>query len=199
MKRRKKSRDAGEQASGHSGQEPAGKGGSGLKIRRWIFFVLWMLSLAAITFFGGTVSYGLFWGMTLLPVVSVTYIAFVYFRFKVYQEIGNRSMVCGQPETWFFVLQNEDRFAFTSVSVRLFSDFSYVEELPGDVEYELLPGDRFTFETKLVCRYRGEYEVGIRDVTVTDFLGIFRVRYDNPGIIKALVRSEEHTSELQSH
>lgn len=187
MKRRKKSRGAVEQASGHFGQEPAGKGGSGLKIRRCIFLALWMLSLAAITFFGGTVSYGLFWGMTLLPVVSVTYIAFVYFRFKVYQEIGNRSMVCGQPETWFFVLQNEDRFAFTSVSVRLFSDFSYVEELPGDVEYELLPGDRFTFETKLVCRYRGEYEVGIRDVTVTDFLGIFRVRYDNPGIIKALV------------
>ena len=69
-------------------------------------------------------------------------------------------MVCGQPEDYTFILQNENFFAFSGVGVKLFSDFSYVEELPGDTEYELLPGDRFTYKTRLVCRYRGEYEVG---------------------------------------
>lgn len=158
-----------------------------MKIRRLIFLALWILSLAAITNFGGAVSYGFFFGMTMIPVISLIYIACVYFRFKIYQEIGSRSMVCGQPESYFFVLQNEDCFAFTSVSVRLFSDFSNVEELPGDTEYELLPGDRLPFETRIVCKYRGEYEVGVKEVIVTDFLRLFRVRYANPSIIKALV------------
>lgn len=158
-----------------------------MKIRRLLFAALWILSLAAITNFGGAVSYGFFFGMTMIPVISLIYMACVYFQFKIYQEIGGRTMVCGQPESYFFVLQNESYFAFTSVSVRLFSDFSSVEELPGDTEYELLPGDRFTFETRIMCKYRGEYEVGVKEVLVTDFLRLFRVRYANPGTIKALV------------
>lgn len=87
----------------------------------------------------------------------------------------------------FFILKNEDFFAYAGVSIRLFSDFSYVEELPGDREYELLPGEQYTFETRLVCRYRGEYEVGVQEVVVTDFLRLFRISYSNPGTIKALV------------
>lgn len=155
---------------------------------RILFLCLWILSLVSISFFGGAVSYGFFFGITFLPVVSLIYISCVYFRFKIYQELGSRNMVCGQPEDYTFILQNESSFAFSGVGVRLFADFSYVEELPGDVEYELLPGGRFTYKTRLVCRYRGEYEVGIREVTVTDFLRLFRVSYANPGVIKAVVR-----------
>jgi len=154
---------------------------------RLLFLCLWVLSLVGISFFGGVISYGFFFGISLLPIVSLAYLVCVYLHFKIYQELGNRNMVCGQPEDYFFILQNESFFAFTGVSVRLFSRFSYVEELPGDVEYELLPGDRFTYRTRLVCRYRGEYEVGIKEVVVTDFLRLFRVRYANPGAIKALV------------
>ena len=155
---------------------------------RLLFLCLWVLSLVAISFYGGVISYGFFFGMSLLPIVSLVYIFCVYLHFKIYQELGSRNMVCGQPEDYFFILQNENNFAFTGVSVRLFSGFSYVEELPGDIEYELLPGDKFTYKTRLVCKYRGEYEVGIKEVTVTDFLRLFRVRYANPGAIKALVR-----------
>lgn len=154
---------------------------------RVLFLCLWILSLVSISLYGGVVSYGFFFGVSFLPVISLIYIACVYFRFKIYQELGSRNMVCDQPEDYFFILQNENSFAFTGVSVRLFSDFSYVEELPGNVEYELLPGDRFLYRTRLVCRYRGEYEVGIKDVVVTDFLRLFRVRYANPGTIKAVV------------
>lgn len=160
----------------------------GMRARRMALLFLWILSLVAISFFGGAVSYGFFFAVTLVPVVSIIYILLVYIRFKIYQELGSRTLVCGEPVDYFFVLQNEDYFAFTGVSVRLFSDFSYVEELPGDVEYELLPGDRFTYETRLVCRYRGEYEVGVGEVVVTDFLRLVRVRYANPGTIRAIVR-----------
>lgn len=170
-----------------------------MKIRRFLFAALWILSVAAITNFGGAVSYGFFFGMTMVPVISLIYMACVYFHFKIYQEIGSRNLVCGQPESYFFVLQNESCFAFTSVSVRLFSDFSSVEELPGDTEYELLPGDRFTFETRIMCKYRGEYEVGVKEVLVTDFLRLFRVRYANPGTIKALVNPKvARLTELKS-
>lgn len=158
-----------------------------MKTRRWVLFGLWALSLLTISFYGGAISYGFFFGVTLIPVVSAVYLLAVYLRFKIYQKLEGRNVVCGQPVPYFFVLQNDDYFAFTSVSVRLFSSLSYVEELPDGIEYELLPGDKFTYETKLICKYRGEYEVGVKKIVITDFLRLFQISYRVPETIKALV------------
>lgn len=158
-----------------------------MKLHRWILLVLWILSLVIVSFYGGAVSYGLFFGVTLLPAISLLYLVFVYRSFKLFQKIESRNIVVGQPQSYYFVLQNDSFFAFTSVSVKLFSSFSYVEKLPDGIEYELLPGDKFPYETKLVCKYRGEYEVGIKEILITDFFRLFRFRYAVPSTIKALV------------
>ena len=157
------------------------------RLRRWALLGLWLLSLPVISFYGGAVSYGFFFGVTLVPVVSAVYLLAVYLRFKIYQKLESRNVVCGQPVPYFFVLQNDDYFVFTSVGVRLFSSFSYVEKLPDGTSYELLPGDKYTFETKLVCKYRGEYEVGVKEIVITDFLRLFQISYRVPETIKALV------------
>ena len=158
-----------------------------MKMRNWILLDLWVLSLAAISYYGGAVSYGIFWGITFIPVISLIYLIFVYFNLRILQQIESRNMICGQPMPYFFVLQNDSFCVFASISVNLFSSFSSVEDLPGDTEYELLPGDKYAFETKLTCKYRGEYEVGVKEVIMTDFLRLFRIRYQIPGTIKALV------------
>lgn len=88
---------------------------------------------------------------------------------------------------YYFVLQNSTVFAFSSISAKLFSGLSYVMDMPDNEEYELLPGDRHTVQTKLVCKYRGEYEVGVKEIVITDFLRLFRFRYKVPGTIKAIV------------
>ncbi|MBO4982141.1 MAG: DUF58 domain-containing protein [Lachnospiraceae bacterium] len=156
--------------------------------RKVIWLLLWILSLAGISFYGGAVSYGLFYALLLLPIVSFAYLLCVYFRFRIYQEAESREMVCGQAMPYYFVLRNEDHFGFASVRVRMFPDFSYMENLEEETEYELLPGDEFIYRTHLICRYRGEYEVGVKEVILTDFFGIFRFRYPIIGTIRAIVR-----------
>lgn len=147
-----------------------------MRTRRVIFCICWILSLVSISFYGGTVSYGIFFALTFLPFLSFLYIVCVWFRYKVYQEIGSRNIVCGQPAPYYFVLQNEDWFVFAGIRVLFFSDFSYMERLPGEIEYELLPGEKYKYETSFVCKYRGEYEVGIREVVISDFFGLFSLR-----------------------
>lgn len=159
-----------------------------MKMRRWMLLVLWVLSLAAISFYGGTVSYGFFFGVTMLPFLSWIYLFLVYCRFRIYQETESRNMVCGNAVPYYFVLQNDDFFAFSSVSVRLFSSFSYVEQIPDGIEYELLPGDKLTYRTRLICKYRGEYEIGVKKIVITDFLRLFQLSYTPASPIKALVK-----------
>lgn len=158
-----------------------------MKMRRWILLDLWVLSLAGISLYGGTVSYGIFFGMTLIPVISLIYLAAVYFNLKILQQIENKNMVCGQAVPYRFILQNESFCVFAGVSVGMFSSFSMVEDLPGDSEYELLPKDKKTFETKLTCKYRGEYEVGVKEIIMTDFFKLFKIRYQIPHAVKAQV------------
>ncbi len=170
-----------------------------MRTRRWILLGLWIISLILISNFGGAISYGLFFGVSLIPLISLIYTLCVYFRFRIYQQIQSRSIICRQAVPYYFVLQNEDYYGFASVKARMFSTLSYVEDIPDDMEYELLPGDRHTYETKLVCRYRGEYEVGVKEVIITDFFRLFSFKYEIRETIKALVQPRMiHLEELGS-
>lgn len=158
-----------------------------MKTGKFVLLVLFLLSLTGISFYGGTVSYGFFFGILLMPVISGIYLVYVYTRFGLYQEVGSRMVVCGQPVPYYFVLQNDDFVAYTSIRVRMFSEFSFVEEVPDHKEYALLPEDKQKYETTLTCKYRGEYEVGVNEVILTDFFQIFRLTYRVPSAVKAVV------------
>lgn len=159
-----------------------------LKKRRIIFALVWVLSLVLISFYGGPVSYGFFYAATLLPILSFLYVILVFFFFKTYQELESRNVVCGQPVPYLFVLRNEGFYPFSGIKVRLYSFFSYVENMDEDTEYEVLRGDKYIFQTNLVCKYRGEYEVGIKEVEVTDFLRLFCLRYKVRSTLSVVVK-----------
>lgn len=158
-----------------------------MKWRRVIYIFLWILSLIGISFYGGAISYGFFWAVTLIPAVSFLYLVLFFIRFRIYQKIESRIIVCKQAMPYYFTLPNETFYAFAGLSVRLFSGFSYVTDIPEDEEYELLPGDSHTYHTNLVCKYRGEYEVGVKELVVTDFFRLFRLRYKLHSTIRAVV------------
>lgn len=158
-----------------------------MKYRKIILGVLWILSLVGISFYGGAISYGFFWAFTLVPVIAFVYIGAVFWQFRIYQEIESRFVVCKQPVPYYFTLPNESFFAFAKLSIKMYSGTSYVTDLPETESYELLPGDSDTHHTKLICKYRGEYEVGVREVEITDFLELFRFRYRIKDSFRAVV------------
>ena len=154
---------------------------------RLILAALWILSLVGISFYGGPVTYGFFAVITLIPVILLVYLLLVLARFKIYQHFESKEIVSDHKIPFYFTLQNEDRFAFCAVRVTFFSDFSVIDGLSDDNEYELLPQSKIKKETGLVCRYRGEYNVGIKSVTLRDFLCIFKLTYKNREALRVRV------------
>ncbi len=142
------------------------------------------------SYYGGYVSYGLFYFSLLIPVISLIYLAYVYFRFRVYQLIDHKTVVKGEHVPYQFILSNEDFLAFTNVRVTFKEDYSKVENVTSDTSHCLLPGDRFEQETTLSCFYRGEYLVGAEYVYVTDYLNLFEMKYlaPSPITVKVLPR-----------
>ena len=58
-----------------------------MKRNRRILLVLWILSLIGISIRGGQITYGIFFLLTLIPIVSLIYILAVILLFKIYQSL----------------------------------------------------------------------------------------------------------------
>ena len=73
-----------------------------MKRNRLLFCLLWLLSLAGISFYGGTVSYGFFAVFTLLPLVALVYLLCVYLTFRIYQRLETKQLVAKESIPFYF-------------------------------------------------------------------------------------------------
>jgi len=126
--------------------------------------------------------------VTMVPVISWLYLLCVFLRFRIYQKLDSKSLISNQTVPFYFTLQNEDYFTYSGVRVSFFSDFCAIHGLEDNVEYELLPGTGVRKETGLVCRYRGEYEVGIEKVQIRDCFRLFQITYRNKETLRVTVK-----------
>ena len=156
-------------------------------INRLIALTLFILSVIAISFYGGPVSYGFFCLCILVPAISAAYCFLVYLRYRIYQVIVTKNVVVGSPTDYYFTLQNEDFYSFAGIKVEFFSDFSSINELNENSEYELPPHSGLKKETVLTCKYRGEYDVGVRNIIVQDYLRLFSFNFKNKENLRAIV------------
>lgn len=155
-----------------------------MRRRRIAFYILWLLSLAGISFYGGVVSYSIFFALTLLPFVLFTYLIFCMATFKIYQQLGNKYVVCRTPITYYFTLQNETLLTFAALKVTFYEFGVDYGSLKKDEEYELMPHSGCKVTTNIACRYRGEYNIGVKNVIITDFLRLFSITYKNKEPLK---------------
>jgi len=148
-----------------------------MRRNRIILVILIVLSTILVSNYGGTISYSFFYFSLGIPVLSLTYSVYVYTRFKLYQFTENKTIVKGETTEYSFQLANEDIITFESLKVNFFHDKSKVFELDEGREYCLLPKQKIDMKTRITCEYRGEYYVGVESVVITDFLYLFRIKY----------------------
>ena len=161
-----------------------------MRRNRIVWLCLWVLSLVGISLKGGAVTYGLFALLTLVPVASALYLLAVYMLFHIYQDLGQRFVSVNEPADYRFALVNECPLRFVGIKVRFFTEFSAITGLDCETEYELAPNTRTEKETKLICRYRGEYNIGIKEIEIQDHFRLFKLRYRNKECIHAVVKPQ---------
>ena len=152
-----------------------------------LYIAIWIGSLILISFYGGTASYAIFFGVTLIPVLSLLYIAAVILCFRIYQKTDVRTMQVDDETGYFFVIENNYPYAFSGMRVIPFSNYFMLHDQINSEAYTLLPGEKVSFNTKISCKYRGEYPIGVRAVEISDFLGLFKIIYKLPDVPKAIV------------
>jgi len=158
-----------------------------MKYNRLICLLSIIGSAVFASYYGGNISYALFYLCILVPIISFLYTIYVYARFKLYQSIGNYMVVKGDWMLYSFIIGNEDYITFRNIKVNFLSDKSTIESTNQITQYSLLPNESERMETRIKCNYRGEYYVGVDSIEVTDFFYLFSITYPVGTKLKALV------------
>lgn len=148
-----------------------------MKIYRYILIGFLIIATIFVSNHGGNVSYALFYLAIILPIIAFIYTVYVYERFRIYQFIDRKTIVKGELVPYHYTVSNEDFITYRSIQVKFFDDKSQVVGANTTIEYTLLPGESMERETSLRCNYRGEYEVGVNLVVITDFLRLLSITY----------------------
>lgn len=158
-----------------------------MKVSHVVSVMIIIASGVFVSYFGGNISYALFYLAIFVPIASFLYTLYVYFRFKIYQSMDNYMVVKGDWNNYSFVIANENFITFRNIKVNFLYDKSTIKKTSETMEYSLLPNDKERMETKLRCNYRGEYFVGVDSIQVTDFLYLFTITYPITSKLKVLV------------
>ena len=168
-----------------------------MKKNRFISLSFIIAAAVFASFFGGAFSYALFYASIAVPAACFSYVLFVYARLKVYQVIDSKTVVKGEKIGYKYILSNESRVYFTNIKAEFISDYSKVDLTDfQDEQRALAPGEKSENSTGLVCLYRGEYKVGVKSVTIGDYLGLFSLTRDYPSAMN--VRVYPRVVKLQS-
>lgn len=158
-----------------------------MRLNRLICLLMIIASGVFASYYGGNISYALFYLSILTPIIAFLYTVYVYFRFKLYQSMESVLVVKGDWNNYSFVIANEDFITFRNIKVNFLSDKSTIEATNQATDYSLLPSENEKLETRIKCNYRGEYYVGVDSVEVTDFLYLFTITYPMGSKLKAYV------------
>ena len=158
-----------------------------MKKNRITFIFLFIVSIIFKYNYGGFVSSFFFNTLITLLIVSIGYTIYVYVRIKFIQDIEKRIIVKGESLKLIVKLYNEDILIFPYVFVSFFGSHSHFNADSYSQSLAITPFSKKEFVFDMVCKYRGQYEIGISDIYIEDFLGLIRLKYKIPESKKILV------------
>ncbi|MFQ7550835.1 MAG: hypothetical protein ACLRMZ_11630 [Blautia marasmi] len=87
-------------------------------------------STVLVSFQGKAVSYLLFYFSLLLPLLALLYSLYVYFRFKIVQDVSHL-VVKGEKVPYRLILGNEDFLPFTDITLHFYTDMVRMHDSSG--------------------------------------------------------------------
>lgn len=136
--------------------------------------------IAAITFsyfYPGNVSSMFFYTVLLIPIASLLYTFYIYQKFTYLQGVDKKFVTKGETVYFNIDIVNETKFLYPYVEIIFYGvDTIFTKHFKAK-RIAVLPDATGRYSFELECQYRGYYEVGLKEIKIKDFLGIFSFKY----------------------
>lgn len=113
--------------------------------------------------------------LLLLPIVSLVYTLWAYTTLTYTQDVDKAFITKGESIKFLFSIHNESRWVYPHIEVIFYGVDSILTQYFESKRMSIDGRDQKRYDYEIACKYRGYYEVGIRQIYMTDFLGLFRI------------------------
>ncbi len=146
-------------------------------LRRWVAYYLFLLlSLVFALLYPGRTSSAFFYAMLIMPLLSLGLSSLLLTGFRFEQRVSAYAASKGETVKYSLVAGNRGIMMLPYVELRFFgSGFVYKNEFAAR-RLAIAPRSRARVEIALPCKYKGAYELGVRQIVFKDFLGLFTFR-----------------------
>ncbi|WP_069999668.1 DUF58 domain-containing protein [Cellulosilyticum sp. I15G10I2] len=134
-------------------------------------------AIVFVYFYPGLFSSMFFYTLLLIPISSLVYTLYVYYKFSYIQSVDKKFVTKGEVVTFNVKIVNETKMIYPYIEIQFYGGNTVFTQHFKTKKMAVLPNDSSTYPFILECQYRGYYEVGLKEIKIKDFLGFFSFRY----------------------
>jgi|GEM_PF-576651 len=143
---------------------------------RITYGVVLIVLVLLIYLYEDSITYVAFYAVLALPVLSLALAVVSRRRFSVKERLTQGNIVKGEVVQYIFDVKNNSFLPYTSVRVRFKADSEAIMADFADQFFAIWPYKSHKVVFNVSAKYRGNYEIGVSNIILYDFLGLFRFR-----------------------
>jgi len=158
-------------------------------IRNRIAYIAVVLMLGLFVYlYESEMTYAALYAVLILPVASFLLAAISRRRFGFKEHLSEVNIVKGESVKYIFRIKNNSFLPCVNVRVRFKANSSAIETDFRDRYFFMGPFKEFESEFTINAKYRGLYEVGVENIVLYDFLGLFKFEQKHTEALELIVR-----------
>ncbi|MCK5129278.1 MAG: DUF58 domain-containing protein [Clostridiales bacterium] len=142
----------------------------------FLIFAFLALLIGLIT--GNSIYYLILFSLFIVILISVVSLAIIYTHYYYLQNLTPIHGVKGESVDLTMQLHNEYRMPLPLVELVYDLPDSSLTLVPNNSKFGVLDNDVVSINEKIYCKYRGEYQVGIKKVILYDMFGLLKITLD---------------------
>lgn len=146
-----------------------------MKLNRILYIGMLIIAFIFVYSYGGKVPYMLFYTVLILPVVSLFHMVTCYFLLKYKQELDSDSVIKGDKVAFSLHIINRSFFILPYITIRFWKAGAGVIQQPEIKNIAMQPFRKREFKFEYIYKYKGYFKIGVSEIEVQDFLGIFKL------------------------
>ena len=146
--------------------------------RNWILYGSLLLGVFLVAvLYGDPFMFMALYSLIAMPLASFTFAAATLFGMEVSQKSEGTMVIKGEANRYFITLHNRIGFGFGIMRCMFLGEHFAVETTASKLRVNVRPFMKpVHFPMDFTIKYRGVYQLGLKNLEITDFLGLFKIR-----------------------
>ena len=148
-----------------------------MRRNRLLYGGLFLGVLLAALVYGDSLMFMTLYALVALPAASLIFAFVTLYSMGITQKTQGTTVVKGEANRYFVRLDNRLHFGFGTMRCLFLDGHFAIKSDASAQQLEIRPFTKlYQLEINFTIKYRGVYQLGLENLEVLDFLGLFRIR-----------------------